>query len=147
MLPLPDHVSDLAGSFVEPLGCVLRGIEGLRATPLVAGAGSIGLLAAQALRARGAARARAGARARAARGAQPSSASSRPRTGERFAGALLSAAAAFPDALPLLEPGGQLVLFSGGGRSRSTSSSSTAASSWCAACARRRRATCARRWR
>ena len=24
-LPLPDHVSDISGSFVEPLGCVLRG--------------------------------------------------------------------------------------------------------------------------
>jgi threonine dehydrogenase-like Zn-dependent dehydrogenase len=38
-----------------------------------------------------------------------------PGEGERFAGALLSAAAALPDALALLEPGGQLVLFSGGG--------------------------------
>ena len=54
VLPLPDHVSDLAGSFVEPLACVLRGIEGLEGDAVVAGAGSIGLLAAQALRARGA---------------------------------------------------------------------------------------------
>src|SRR5664279_5389077 len=53
-LPLPDHVGDLAGTFVEPLACVLRGIEGLDGDALVAGAGSIGLLAAQALRARGA---------------------------------------------------------------------------------------------
>jgi L-iditol 2-dehydrogenase len=113
-LPLPDHVSDLAGSFVEPLGCVLRGIEGLSGDALVAGAGSIGLLAAQALRARGAhvrvlepdtVRARRAA----GLGFEP------PRAGERFAGALLSAADALPDALPLLEPGGQLVIFSGGG--------------------------------
>jgi L-iditol 2-dehydrogenase len=112
-LPLPHHVSDIAGSFVEPLGCVLRGIEGMSGDALVAGAGSIGLLAAQALRARGAhvrvlepepGRARRAA----ALGFGP------PAEGERFAGALLSAAAAFPDALPLLEPGGQLVLFSGG---------------------------------
>jgi L-iditol 2-dehydrogenase len=112
-LPLPDHVSDLAGSFVEPLGCVLRGIEGLPGDTLVAGAGSIGLLAAQALRARGAhvrviepEPGRAGRAA--ALGFEP------PARGERFAGALLSAADAFADALPLLEPGGQLVLFSGG---------------------------------
>ena len=114
--PLPDHVSDISGSFVEPLGCVLRGIEGLPGDALVAGAGSIGLLAAQALRARGALvrvlepdpeRARRAA----ALGFDP------PAAGERFAGALLSAAAALADALPLLEPGGQLVLFSGGDRS------------------------------
>ena len=113
LLPLPDHVSDLAGSFVEPLACVLRGIEGLSGDALVAGAGSIGLLAAQALRARGAlvrvlepepARARRAAEL----GFEP------PRSHERFAGALLSAAAALPEALMLLEPGGQLVLFSGG---------------------------------
>ena len=51
---------------------------------------------------------------RAARGARPSWASARPRAGERFAGALLTAPAALPEALRLLEPGGQLVLFSGG---------------------------------
>jgi L-iditol 2-dehydrogenase len=112
-LPLPDHVSDLSGSFVEPLGCVLRGIEGLSGDALVAGAGSIGLLAAQALRARGAhvrvLEPEPGRAQRASElGFQP------PAAGERFAGALLSAAAALPDALPLLEPGGQLVLFSGG---------------------------------
>jgi L-iditol 2-dehydrogenase len=112
-LPLPDHVSDISGSFVEPLACVLRGIEGLSGDALVTGAGSIGLLAAQALRARGAhvrvlepepSRARRAAEL----GFEP------PAEGERFAGALLSAADAFSDALPLLEPGGQLVLFSGG---------------------------------
>jgi L-iditol 2-dehydrogenase len=112
-LPLPDHVSDISGTFVEPLGCVLRGIEGLSGDALVAGAGSIGLLAAQALRARGALvrvlEPEPGRAQRAAAlGFEP------PAPGERFAGALLSATAAFADALPLLEPGGQLVLFSGG---------------------------------
>lgn len=113
-LPLPDHVSDLAGSFVEPLGCVLRGIESLSGDTLVAGAGSIGLLAAQALRARAAhvrvLEPEAGrARRAAALGFRP------PASRERFAGALLSAAGALGDALPLIEPGGQVVLFSGDG--------------------------------
>ena len=113
VLPLPDHVSDLAGSFVEPLACVLRGIEGLAGNALVAGAGSIGLLAAQALKARGAH----------VRMLEPEPARARraaglgfeaPDDGEFFDGALLSASAALPDALRLLAPGGQLVLFSGG---------------------------------
>jgi L-iditol 2-dehydrogenase len=113
VLPLPDHVSDLAGSFVEPLACVLRGIEGLSGDALVAGAGSVGLLAAQALRARGARvrmlESRPGRARRAAElGFAP------PAGGERFAGALLSAADAFADALALLDPGGELVVFSGG---------------------------------
>jgi L-iditol 2-dehydrogenase len=114
VLPLPDHVSDLAGSFVEPLACVLRGIEGLSGDALVAGAGSIGLLAAQALRARGAhVRVLESDPVRAQRAAELGFAA--PGEGERFAGALLSAAAALPRALTLLEPGGQLVLFSGDG--------------------------------
>ncbi len=84
---------------------------------------------------------------RRARGAPPSSASRHPRDGERFGGALLSAAGAFADALPLLEPGGQLVLFSGGAAAAARRRrSSTAASSSCAGCDRPRRATCARRW-
>jgi L-iditol 2-dehydrogenase len=113
VLPLPDHVSDLAGSFVEPLACVLRGIEGLSGDALVAGAGSIGLLAAQALRARGAhVRMLEPEPVRARRAAELGFEA--PGEGERFSGALLSAADAFADALPLLEPGGQLVLFSGG---------------------------------
>jgi L-iditol 2-dehydrogenase len=113
VLPLPDHVSDLAGSFVEPLACVLRGIEGLSGDALVAGAGSIGLLAAQALRARGSrVRVVEPEPGRARRAAEFGFEA--PRQGERFAGALLSVASALPDALPLLEPGGELVLFSGG---------------------------------
>ena len=112
-LPLPDHVSDLSGAFVEPLGCVLRGIEGL-SRRRARGRGGLDRPA------RRPGPARAGlARARARAGARPGAARRRlgfepPAAGERFAGALLSAAAAFSDALPLLEPGGQLVLFSGG---------------------------------
>jgi L-iditol 2-dehydrogenase len=113
VLPLPDHVSDLAGSFVEPLACVLRGIEGLSGDTLVAGAGSIGLLAAQALRVRGGrVRVLEPEPGRARRAAELGFEA--PREGERFAGALLSAAAALADTLPRLEPGGQVVLFSGG---------------------------------
>jgi L-iditol 2-dehydrogenase len=113
VLPLPDHVSDLAGSFVEPLGCVLRGIEGLTGDALVAGAGSIGLLAAQALRARGThVRVLEPEAGRARRAAELGFAP--PAEGERFGGALLSAAAAFPAVVPLIAPGGQIVLFSGG---------------------------------
>jgi L-iditol 2-dehydrogenase len=114
VLPLPDHVSDLAGSFVEPLACVLRGIEGLSGDALVAGAGSIGLLAAQALRARGThVRVLEPEPDRARRAAELGFAA--PAAGERFAGALLSAAAALPDVLALLEPAGELVLFSSAG--------------------------------
>ncbi len=113
VLPLPDHVSDLAGTFVEPLACVLRGIEGLGGDALVAGAGSIGLLAAQALRAHGSqVRVLEPEPLRARRAAELGFEA--PRTGERFAGALLSASAALPEALRLLAPGGELVLFSGG---------------------------------
>jgi L-iditol 2-dehydrogenase len=114
LLPLPDHVGDLAGSFVEPLACVLRGIEGLPGDAVVAGAGSIGLLAAQALRARGS-HARVidldpGRVRRAAEGGFAA-----PAAGERFSGALVTAPAALPGVLGLLEPGGTVVLFSGGG--------------------------------
>jgi L-iditol 2-dehydrogenase len=112
-LALPEHVGDLSAVFVEPLACVLRGIEGLSGDALVAGAGSVGLLAAQALRARGAhvrvLEPDSGRAQRAASlGFEP------PAPGERFGGALLTVAAAFGHALPLLERGGELVLFSGG---------------------------------
>lgn len=117
LLPLPDNVSDLAGSLVEPLACVLRGIEGLSGDALVAGAGSIGLLAAQALRASGAhVRVLDPDPRRTRRAAELGFGA--PGGRERFSGALLTASAALPDALRLLEPGGQLVLFSGGAEQR-----------------------------
>ena len=144
-LPLPDHVSDLAGSFVEPLACVLRGIEGLSGDALVAGAGSIGLLAAQALRARGAhvrvlepepgrARRAAALGFDAARGGRAlrrrAALGRRPRS---------------PTPCRCSSPAGSSCSSAAACRSRSTSSWSTAASSSCAACAPRRRAICARR--
>ncbi len=55
---LPDEVSDDAGVFVEPLGCVLRGWRRFRMTPglsvLVVGSGMSGLLHVQAARLLGA---------------------------------------------------------------------------------------------
>lgn len=55
---LPDEISDEAGVFIEPLGCVLRGWRGLRMTPglsvLVVGSGASGLLYVQAAAALGA---------------------------------------------------------------------------------------------
>lgn len=56
-LALPDVISDEIGSFVEPLGCVLRGLRRSRLQPgdtvVVFGLGTMGLLAAQAVRAAG----------------------------------------------------------------------------------------------
>ena len=53
-LRLPDEVSDEAGVFIEPLGCVLRGWRRFRMTPglsvLVVGSGMSGLLHVQAAR-------------------------------------------------------------------------------------------------
>ncbi len=58
VLELPDAVSDLAATLIEPLGCVVRGQEraGLvpGATVVVVGAGAMGLLEISAARARGA---------------------------------------------------------------------------------------------
>ena len=57
-LRLPDAVSDDAGVFIEPLGCVLRGWRRFRMTPglsvLVVGSGASGLLHVQAARLLGA---------------------------------------------------------------------------------------------
>ena len=82
--------------------------------PLVAGAGSIGLLAAQALRARGAhVRVLEPDPGRARRAAERGFAA--PAAGERFSGALLTAPArSARSAARCSSPGGQLVLFSGG---------------------------------
>lgn len=58
-LRLPDHVSWDAGVLVEPLACVVRGLERAAVGPgrrvLIVGAGSMGLLEIDAARARGAA--------------------------------------------------------------------------------------------
>ncbi len=56
-LPLPDPVSDETGSFVEPLGCIMRALRRSRLQPgdtvVVFGLGTMGLMAAQAVRAAG----------------------------------------------------------------------------------------------
>ncbi len=83
LLELPDGVSDEAGTLIEPLACVVRGLDRARVDAntrlLVIGGGQMGLLIAQAALARGAevtvAEPRADRRALAtelgARGAQP----------------------------------------------------------------------------
>ena len=80
----------------------------------MAGAGSIGLLALQALRARGDEARVAGGRPRTCRARRGARASTHPARGERFAGALVTAPAAIGDALALLDDGGTLVVFAGG---------------------------------
>lgn len=56
-LPLPDAVSNETGSFVEPLGCIQRALRRSRLQPgdtvVVFGLGTMGLMAAQAVRAAG----------------------------------------------------------------------------------------------
>jgi L-iditol 2-dehydrogenase len=114
LLPLPDAVSDLAGTFVEPLACVVRGCEALPdGDVLVLGAGAVGLMAAQVLRRQGQsvrivdtdpARQRGAAEL----GFGP------PASGERVAGTLSTVADALPTAIERLRPGGTLVVFAGG---------------------------------
>lgn len=114
LLPLSDAVGDLAATLVEPLACVLRGLEQLPDGPvIVAGAGTIGLLAAKALHAQGAevcvletdpARARFAA----------SLGIEAPAPEQRFAGAFLTAASAFPATCALLAQAGRIVVFAGG---------------------------------
>jgi L-iditol 2-dehydrogenase len=113
LLVLPAGMDAELATFVEPLACVLRGIEGLTGDTLVAGAGSIGLLAAQALRTRGVHVRMLEPDAARALGAEQLGFAA-PAAGQQFASALLTASAAFPEALRLLAPGGELVLFSGG---------------------------------
>jgi L-iditol 2-dehydrogenase len=116
VLELPPSVSDLAGTFVEPLACVLRGIEALpEGEPsLVVGGGSIGLLAAQALRARGETPVRVLELDPRRVARAWSLGFSPPEPGERFGAALSTVAAAIPDALPLVADAGTLVVFAGG---------------------------------
>src|SRR4051812_4391200 len=108
-VPLPDELDDLAGVWVEPLACVLRARERVpRGRVLVVGAGAIGLLWIQALRARGdevvTAEPDRGRLERAqALGAVVDD--------DPVAGAVLAAHGGLNDALARLEPGGSLVVF------------------------------------
>jgi L-iditol 2-dehydrogenase len=58
LLTLPDHVTDEAATLIEPLACCVRGLDRARVDAnsrlLVIGGGQMGLLLAQAARARGA---------------------------------------------------------------------------------------------
>ena len=115
VLPLPDAVSDLEATFVEPLACVLRGLAALPAdgAVLILGAGTIGLLAGSALQAAGreaivADTDPARAQAAAERGHRA------PLPGERFAGAFLTAPGALAAGIGSLAGGGTLVAFAGG---------------------------------
>ena len=119
VLPLPEQVSDLAGTFVEPLACVLRGIEQLPPAGDVAvlGAGSVGLLAAQVLAAGGRQRVHVvdPDPARAARAAALGFAA--PQPGRSVVGVFAAAGAAVADGVNLLDDGGTLVAFAAGGPS------------------------------
>ena len=118
LLPLPDGVGDLAATLVEPLACVLRGTEQLPDGPvLVAGAGTIGLLAGAVLRAQGAEVRVLEPDTRRA-GFAASLGLVAPEPGRRFTGAFLTATAAFPIACELLAPAGRVVVFAGGAPQR-----------------------------
>ncbi len=111
VLPLPDAVSDVAGTFVEPLACAVRGAARLpRGTGVVAGCGAVGRLCARLLRARGdtvygldADPAR--LLTAAADGFEP------PPTDARLDYAVVTSAGAVDDALRLLRPGGTCLVF------------------------------------
>src|SRR5437868_629076 len=112
---LPSPTAPPGGVLVRVRACGLCGSDVEKLRPggaVVAGAGSIGLLAAQALRARGShARVMDPDPERARRAAEAGFPA--PAAGERFSGALVTAPAALPAVLGLLEPGGTVVLFSG----------------------------------
>jgi L-iditol 2-dehydrogenase len=111
VLALPDDVSDLAGTFVEPLGCIVRGAALLpRGAGVVAGCGAIGRLFARVLAGRGdsvrvldsdAARLVAAAD----EGFEPAA------TDEPLDFAVVTAPGALDAALALLRPGGTCLLF------------------------------------
>ena len=111
VLRLPDDVSDLAGTFVEPLGCIVRGAARLpRGTGVVVGCGAVGRLFARVLAARGdtvrtldADPAR--LMAAAEDGFEPAA------SDEQLEFAVVTAPAALDDALALLRPGGTCLVF------------------------------------
>jgi threonine dehydrogenase-like Zn-dependent dehydrogenase len=108
-VPLPDGLDEHAGIFVEPLACVLRGLELVpRGRVLVVGCGSIGLLWIQAL---------------ARRGDVPVGADLREERlelarelgggvdGEPVRAAVVTAPGGLNDAIRRVEPGGTVLLF------------------------------------
>jgi L-iditol 2-dehydrogenase len=127
VLELPDDVSDLAGTLIEPLGCVVRGQARAAIGPgdavLVVGAGAMGLLEIAAARARGARvvvlepRAARRERARRAGGSvpeDPSDSAARQLLGPDGARAVFvttAAPGAITSAVALAGPGGLVQLF------------------------------------
>ena len=114
VLELPAHVSDLAATFVEPLGCVVRGLAGVpRGTCLVAGCGAVGRLVARALQARGdAVRVLDADPARLMAAAEEGFAPAG--TDEQLDAAVVTAPRALDDALALLRGGATCLLFAAG---------------------------------
>lgn len=114
LLPIAAHVGDLAATLVEPLACVLRGIEQLPDGPvLVAGAGTIGLLAAAVLDAQGGKVYVTDTDAdRRAFAATLGHAEVPPEL--LVAGAFVTAPSAFGEACSRVVAGGRLVVFAGG---------------------------------
>jgi L-iditol 2-dehydrogenase len=109
-IPLPDEIDDAAGTFAEPLACVLRAVERIpRGRVLVVGCGFAGLLFTQVL---------------VRRGDEVLAADPLPHRLELALGygaepadgpvdaAVLCAHAGFEGALGALEPGGTLLVFS-----------------------------------
>lgn len=111
VLPLPDHVSDLAAVFVEPLACVLRATEQLpRGRGVVVGCGSIGLLFVRALAARGDTVCVLEPDARRLERAWPHA--TRPgAAGDELDWAVVTAVGGLDEGLAALRPGGTAVLF------------------------------------
>jgi L-iditol 2-dehydrogenase len=111
VLHLPDHISDVAATFVEPLACVVRALRHVpRGTCVVAGCGAIGRLAARALQARGdAVRVLDADPARLLAAAEEGFAPAA--TNEAIDAAFVTAPGALDAALALLRPGGTALVF------------------------------------
>jgi L-iditol 2-dehydrogenase len=108
-VPLPDSLDELAGIWVEPLACVLRGRERVpRGRVLVVGCGAVGLLWIQALLARGDGVVAADlSHERLERALELGAVADEDPVGA----AVLAAHGGVNDALARLEPGGTLLVF------------------------------------
>jgi L-iditol 2-dehydrogenase len=108
---LPEQVSDVAATFVEPLGCVLRGIASVPAgRGAVVGCGAVGLLVLRALKQRGDTVVVAdpdGAR----RGGALAGADGVAAAGDELDYAVVTAPGGLNEALGLVRPGGTILAF------------------------------------
>lgn len=111
-VPLPDSVDDGDGIWVEPVACILRGAERVpRGRVLVVGAGAIGLLWVQVLRARGDSVLAADVREDRLERARELRADT---ADEPVDAAVVTAPAGLNDALRRVEPGGTVLVFAAG---------------------------------